>query len=71
MVDNNTLKIKSFRFVIRIARLFQFLQTVKWGYVLAKQFLCCGTSVDSMFREVEHAESKADFIYKVAGAQKN
>ena len=66
----NALKIKSFDFVIRIVRLFQFLQNVKRKYVLAKQLLRCGTSVGSMIREAEYAESKADFIHKMAVAQK-
>ena len=64
------LKTKSFAFAIRIVRLFQFLQTVKKEYVLAKQLLRCGTSVGSMIREAEHAKSKADFIHKMAVAQK-
>ena len=64
------LKAKSFAFAIRIVRLFQFLQTVKKEYVLAKQLLRSGTSVGSMIREAEHAESKADFIHKMAVAQK-
>ena len=69
-VKDNALKTKSFGFAIRIVRLFQFLQTVKKEYVLAKQLLRCGTSVGSMTREAEHAESKADFIHKMAIAQK-
>jgi four helix bundle protein len=58
------LKIKSFGFAIRIVRLLQFLRNVKKEYVLAKQLLRCGTSVGSMIREAEYAESKADFIHK-------
>ncbi len=64
------LKAKSFAFAIRIVWLFQFLQTVKKEYVLAKQLLRCETSVGSMMREAEHAESKADFTHKMAIAQK-
>ena len=69
-MGNDILRTKSFAFAIRIVRLFQFLQSIKKEYVLAKQLLRCGTSVGSMIREAEHAESKADFIHKMAVAQK-
>jgi four helix bundle protein len=64
------LNIKSFGFAIRIVRLFQYIQTVKKEYVLSKQVLRSGTSVGPMVREAEHAESKADFVHKLAIAQK-
>lgn len=37
---------------------------------MSKQLLRCGTSIGALVREAEHAESKADFIYKMAIAQK-
>ena len=69
-MGNDVMRTKSFAFAIRIVRLFQFLQGIKKEYVLAKQLLRCGTAVGSMIREAEHAESKADFIHKMAVAQK-
>ena len=69
-MGNDVLMTKSFAFAVRIVRQFQFLQTVKKEDVLAKQLLRCGTSVGSMMRDAEHAESKADFIHKMAVAQK-
>ena len=42
----------------------------KKEYVLSKQLLRSGTSVGAMIREAEHSESKADFIHKMAIAQK-
>ena len=63
---NNVLKIKPFAFAIRIVRLFQFLQLEKKEYVLSKQVLRSGTSVGSMIREAEHAESKVDFVHKMS-----
>ena len=66
----NVLLDKSFGFAVRIVRLFQHLQTVKKEYILAKQLLRCGTAVGAMIREAEHAESKNDFIHKMAIAQK-
>ena len=69
-MGNDVLRTKSFAFAVRVVRVFQFLQSVKKEYVLAKQLLRSGTAVGSMIREAEHAESKVDFIHKMAVAQK-
>lgn len=37
---------------------------------MAEQLLRCGTAIGSMVREAEYAESKSDFIHKLAIAQK-
>ncbi len=66
----NIIKDKSFKFAIRIVKLYQFLVSDKKEYVLSKQLLRSGTSVGAMVREAEHSESKADFIHKMAIAQK-
>jgi len=42
----------------------------KKEFVLSKQILRSGTSVGAMVRESEHAESKNDFVHKMAIAQK-
>lgn len=69
-MSENIIKNKSFKFAIRIVKLYQFLVTDKKEYVLSKQLLRSGTSVGAMVREAEHSESKADFIHKMAIAQK-
>lgn len=69
-MKENTIKYKSFKFAIRIVKLYQFLVSDKKEYVLSKQLLRSGTSVGAMIREAEHSESKADFIHKMAIAQK-
>jgi four helix bundle protein len=69
-MKENIIKKKSFEFAIRIVKLYQFLCTEKKEYVLSKQLLRSGTSVGAMVREAEHSESKADFIHKLAIAQK-
>ena len=69
-MKENVIKIKSFGFAIRIVKLFQYLQNEKTEYVLSKQLLRSGTSVGALVREAEHSESKADFIHKLAIAQK-
>lgn len=69
-MKENVVKNKSFGFAIRIVRLYQFLVTDKKEFVLSKQLLRSGTSVGAMVREAEHAETKKDFIHKMAIAQK-
>ncbi|MFZ4590322.1 MAG: four helix bundle protein [Ignavibacteria bacterium] len=69
-MKDNILKTKSFKFAIRIVKLFKYLQTDKKEYILSKQLMRSGTSVGAMVREAEHSESKLDFIHKLAIAQK-
>ncbi len=66
----NIIKEKSFAFALRITRLYQFLCESKKEYILSKQLLRSGTAIGALVREAEHAESKADFIHKLAIAQK-
>jgi len=69
-MKENIVRDKSFVFAIRIVNLYKFLCKQKKEFVLSKQLLRSGTSVGAMVREAEHAESKADFIHKLAIAQK-
>ena len=69
-MKENIIKDKSFQFAIRVVRLYQFLCNEKKEFILSKQLLRSGTSVGAMIREAEHAESKADFVHKLAIAQK-
>lgn len=70
MMKDNIVKNKSFGFAVRIVKLYQYSCEQKKEFVLSKQLLRSGTSVGAMVREAEHAESKADFIHKMAIAQK-
>ena len=69
-MKRSILKEKSFRFAIRIVNLYKYLCEGKKEFVLSKQILRSGTSVGAMIREAEHSESIADFIHKMAIAQK-
>lgn len=64
-MKEHIIKNKSFAFALRIVKLYKFLCDKK-EYVLSKQLLRSGTSVGALIREAEHAESKADFIHKMA-----
>lgn len=69
-MKKNIVKDKSFKFAIRVVRLYQFLVAKKKEFILSKQLLRSGTSVGAIVREAEHAETKKDFIHKMAIAQK-
>ena len=69
-MKENVVKDKSFKFAVRVVRLYQYLCQEKKEFVLSKQLLRSGTSVGAMVRESEHAETKIDFKHKMAIAQK-
>lgn len=54
---------------MQIVKIYKILMENK-EIVLSKQVLRSGTSIGAMVREAEHAESKADFIHKMAIGQK-
>ncbi|MBW1834598.1 MAG: four helix bundle protein [Deltaproteobacteria bacterium] len=69
-MKKNIIKEKSFAFALRIVKLNRFLSEEKREFVLSKQLLRSGTAIGALVREAEHAESKADFIHKMAIALK-
>lgn len=66
----NVLKDKSFAFAVKAAKVSQYLNTNYKEFVLSKQLMRSATSVGANVREANNAESKADFIHKLAIAQK-
>jgi len=66
----NIIRDKSFEFALRVVKLYKFLCEEKKEFVMSKQLLRSGTAIGALVREAEHAESKADFIHKLAIAQK-
>ena len=69
-MKENILKDKSFIFAVRIVNLYKYLCVESKEYIMSKQVMRSGTSVGAMVREAEYSESKADFIHKLAIAQK-
>ncbi|WP_333694293.1 four helix bundle protein [Flavobacterium sp.] len=65
MEKKNVIKEKSFEFAVEIVYLYRVL-IERREFVLSKQLLRSGTSIGSNVREAEQAESKADFIHKLA-----
>ncbi|ATA89406.1 four helix bundle protein [Capnocytophaga stomatis] len=61
MKKENTLKIKTFDFSLRIVKLTKLLVDNRKEFIITKQLLRSGALV----REAEYAESKRDFIHKL------
>jgi len=69
-MKTNAIKDKSFAFAVRIVNLSRFLNEKKKEHVISRQILRSGTAVGALVREAEQAESKSDFIHKLAIALK-
>lgn len=59
----NVIENKSFSFAVRIVRLYK--TNERKEFVLSKQLLRSGTGIGALVKEVQNAESKADFIHKM------
>ena len=69
-MSENIIKTKSFGFALKIVELYKFLCNDRKEFILSKQLLRSGTAIGALVREAEQAESKLDFIHKLAIAQK-
>ena len=67
---DNIVEEKSFRFAIRIVKLYKFLYTVKKEFTMSKQLLRSGTSIGANIAESQQAQSRADFLSKLSIALK-
>ena len=70
MNEGNVFVRKSFAFAIQIVKTSRVLAEHKKEFVLSKQLLRSGTAVGALIREAQNAESKSDFVHKLAIAQK-
>jgi four helix bundle protein len=57
---------KSYAFALEIVLIYKFLVSDRKEYVLSKQLLRAGTSIGANVNEAFSAESKKDFIHKLA-----
>jgi four helix bundle protein len=70
MAAKGALRSKSFDFALRIVKVGKYLRDEHHEYVLSKQLLRSGTAIGALVREAEQAESRADFVHKLAIALK-
>ncbi|MFI3313121.1 MAG: four helix bundle protein [Eubacteriales bacterium] len=69
-MGRNAVEEKSFRFSIRVVRLYRMMTEQKKEYVLSKQLLRSGTSIGANVTEAEHGFSRKDFLAKMYIAYK-
>ncbi len=69
-MKNNILSEKSYKFALRIVKLYKFMIDENREYVLSKQILRSGTSIGANIEESIHAQSKTDFIHKLSISRK-
>ena len=65
MKEDNVIQNKSYKFALRIIKLFQHLSQEKQEFVLSKQILKSGTSIGANIEEALGAQSRKDFIAKL------
>ena len=66
MKKDNVIREKSYDFALRVIKLYRHLVDEKKEYVLAKQVLRSGTSIGANVEEGVGAQSKRDFLSKLA-----
>ncbi len=69
-MKESVLSTKSYAFALRVIKLYQYMVDERREFVLSKQLLRAGTSIGANIEESVHAQSKVDFIHKLAIAQK-
>jgi len=65
-MNDNVLVDKSFKFAVRVVKLYKYLCDDKKEYILSKQLLRSGTSIGANINEAQEAQSKNDFISKLS-----
>jgi len=61
---------KSYDFALEIVKLYDDIRENKKEFTLSKQLARSGTSIGANVTEAQHAESRLDFIHKLAISQK-
>ncbi len=69
-MKDGALQTKSFAFAVQVVNLCKSLRAEKRESILSKQLLRFGTAIGALVREAEQAESKANFVHKLAIALK-
>lgn len=70
MKTDNIIVEKSYKFAIRIVKMYQHLTSEKKEFILSKQILRSGTSIGANIEEAEGSISRKEFIAKIKIAYK-
>lgn len=63
-LKDNVILGKSFKFAVRIVKLYKYLCTTKKEYILSKQLLRCGTSISANVNEAQAGQIKLTLYQK-------
>ena len=69
-MDKNDLEGRTKQFAVRIVKFVTVLPHIPVANVMGYQLLKCGTSIGANYREANRAESRDDFIHKIAIVEK-
>ena len=69
-MDKTELEKRTKRFALKIIAFVATLPQTKTGAIIEYQLVKAGTSVGANYREANRAESRADFIHKIAIVEK-
>ena len=69
-MSESILREKSYKFALKVIKVYKQIVAEFNEYVLSKQLLKAGTAIGALVREAEFAQSKADFISKMSIALK-
>ncbi len=70
MKPNNVVQEKSYKFALRIIKLYKYLTSEKKEFILSKQILRSGTSIGANIEEAIGGQSNKDFFSKMSIAYK-
>ncbi len=65
-MKHNLVQDKSYKFALRIVRLYKYLSDEKKEFVMSKQLVRCGTSIGANIEEALGGVSDADFKHKLS-----
>jgi four helix bundle protein len=70
LMGENVIQNKTFKFSVRIIKLYKYLCMNKREYILSRQVLRSGTSIGANVKEAIYAQSTKDFVSKFSIALK-
>ena len=69
-MKENVIQDKSYKFALRIIKVYRYLTEEKREYVLSKQLMRSGTSIGANVEEAIGGQSRKDFLHKLSIAYK-
>ena len=67
-MGENIILEKSYKFALRIVKLYKYLTEVRKEYIISKRLLADGTDLGAHVKAAQEAESRAGFIHDMSAA---